>query len=98
MVSKIRSGEFEHESLQDTESIGKYLEALATGFRSGALQFSSGKKAIRLSPTGLLELALKVKRKSGEARLHLQVNWKEPKKKKRKSDEPPLKIQTGKRG
>jgi amphi-Trp domain-containing protein len=97
MVSHIRSGEFDHESLQDTESIGKYLEALAAGFRSGTLQFSSGKKAIRLAPTGLLELSLKVKRKSGEARLHLNVAWKEPKKQK-KTDEPPLKIQTGKRG
>jgi amphi-Trp domain-containing protein len=95
MVSTIRSGEFDHESLQDTESIGKYLEALAAGFRSGTLQFSSGKKAIQLKPTGLLELSLKVKRKSGDARLNLNVAWKEPKK--RKSEEP-LKIQTGKRG
>jgi amphi-Trp domain-containing protein len=96
MASTIRSGEFDHESLQDTESIGKYLEALAAGFRTGALQFSSGKKAIRLRPSGLLELSLKVKRKSGHARLHLNVAWREPKKEK-KSDEPPLKIQTGKR-
>jgi amphi-Trp domain-containing protein len=95
MGSTIRSGEFDHESLQDTESIGKYLEALANGFRSGTLQFSSGKKAIRLTPTGLLELSLKVKRKSGEARLNLNVAWKEPKK--RKAEEP-LKIQTGRRG
>jgi amphi-Trp domain-containing protein len=95
MVSTIRNGEFDHESLQDTESIGKYLEALAAGFRSGTLQFSSGKKAIRLKPTGLLELSLKVKRKSGDARLSLSVAWKEPKK--RKAEEP-LKIQTGKRG
>jgi amphi-Trp domain-containing protein len=97
MVSTIRSGEFDHESLQDTESIGKYLEALAAGFRSGTLQFSSGKKAIRLKPNGLLELSLKVKRKSGDSRIHLNVSWKEPKKRK-ESDEPPLKIQTGKRG
>jgi amphi-Trp domain-containing protein len=96
MASSIRSGEFDHESLQDTESIGKYLEALAAGFRTGALQFSSGKKAIRLRPTGLLELSLKAKRKSGHSRLQLGVAWKEPKKEK-KSDEPPLKIQTGKR-
>jgi amphi-Trp domain-containing protein len=96
MTSTIRSGEFEHDSLQDTESIGKYLEALAAGFRTGALQFSSGKKAIRLRPSGLLELSLKVKRKSGDARLQLQVAWKEPKPRK-KSNEPPLKIHTGKR-
>ena len=95
MTSTIRSGEFEHESIQDTGSIVKYLEALTEGFRSGTLQFSSGKKAIRLRPEGLLELSLKAKRKSGQARLHLEVAWKEPKKRESHAS-PPLKIQTGK--
>jgi amphi-Trp domain-containing protein len=95
MTSTIRSGEFDHESIQDTGSIVKYLEALAEGFRSGTLQFSAGKKAIRLRPSGLLELSLKAKRKSGQARLQLEVAWKEPKKKPQE-DQPPLKIQTGK--
>ncbi|MGD2044646.1 MAG: amphi-Trp domain-containing protein [Gemmatimonadota bacterium] len=95
MASTSRSGEFAHDSLQDTNSIGKYLEALAEGFRSGTLQFSSGKKAIRLRPTGLLELNLKAKRKGGEARLQIEVAWKEPKRR-TKSTTPPLKIQTGK--
>jgi amphi-Trp domain-containing protein len=94
MASTIRSGEFDHESLQDSDSIVKYLEALAAGFRSGTLQFSSGKKAIRLRPNGLLELSLKAKRKNGEARVQIEVGWKEPKR--RKTQQPPLKIQTGK--
>ena len=96
MASTSRSGEFTHESLQDTTSIGKYLEALAEGFRSGTLQFSSGKKAMRLRPSGLLELTLKAKRKSGDSRLQIEVAWKEPKR--RKTETPPLKIQTGKSG
>ena len=96
MASSGRSGEFGHESLQDTSSIVKYLEALADGFRSGTLEFSSGKKAIRLRPTGLLELTLKAKRKDGDARLQLEVGWKEPKR--RKQAAPPLEIQTGKSG
>ena len=95
MASTPRSGEFEHESLQDTASIGKYLEALAEGFRSGTLEFSSGKKAIKLRPTGLLELSLKAKRKDGEARLQIDVAWKEPKRRKRR--QPTLKIQPGQR-
>ena len=94
MASSSRSGEFAHDSLQDTASIGKYLEALAQGFTSGTLEFSSGKKAIKLSPTGLLELSLKAKKKDGEARLSLEVMWKEPKR--RKPTQPPLKIAPGK--
>lgn len=96
MASSNRRGEFYHDSLQDTASIGKYLEALAEGFQSGNLEFSSGKKAIRMHPSGLLELSLKAKRKNGEARLRLEVAWKEPKR--RKESQPPLKIQPGKSG
>jgi amphi-Trp domain-containing protein len=94
MASSKSSGEFAHDSLQDTESIGKYLEALAQGFTSGTLEFSSGKKAIQLRPSGLLELSLKARRKDGEARLSIEVAWKEPKK--RRATQPPLKIQPGK--
>jgi amphi-Trp domain-containing protein len=93
MASSSRSGEFGHESLQDTKSIVKYLEALADGFRAGKLEFSSGKSAISLRPNGLLELSLKAKRKDGQARLNLEVAWKEPKRGKRKA--PPLKIEGG---
>jgi amphi-Trp domain-containing protein len=96
MASTKRSGEFQHDSLQDTDSIGKYLEALAQGFTSGKLEFSSGKAGIELRPTGLLELSLKAKKKDGQARLSLEVAWKEPKR--RRTTQPPLKIQPGKRG
>jgi amphi-Trp domain-containing protein len=91
--SRSRGGEFGYESLQDTTSIVEYIEALAEGFRSGNLEFSSGEKAIRLRPSGLLELSLKAKRKDGEASLQLEVAWKEPKRRKR--EQPPLKIQAG---
>lgn len=93
MASTSRSGDFEHESLQDTASIGKYLEALAAGFRDGTLEFASGKKAIKLEPTGLLELTLKARKKDGDARLQIDVHWKEPKRKKK--TQPPLEIHPG---
>jgi len=96
MTGSKRNGEFSHESLQDTASIGKYLEALAEGFRSGHLDFSSGKEAIHLTPTGLLELSLKAKRKNGEARVRLEVAWKQPKRPKRRH--PPLEIHPGESG
>lgn len=85
-----RSGEFAHESLQDPETIGKYLEALAQGFRTGKLEFSSGKKDIEMEPAGLLELAVRAKRKDGNARISIEVQWKEevPKKDQHK----PLRI------
>lgn len=84
------AGEFAHESLQDPETIGKYLEALAQGFRTGQLEFSSGKQHIELEPHGLLQLHVDARRKDGEARISMEVQWKE--KKPRKRRQTPLKI------
>ncbi len=94
MGSRSRSGEFAHESLQDTETIGKYLEALAQGFRTGHLEFTSGKKDIELEPHGLLELAVRAKRKDGSARISIDVQWKEATP--RKTRQTPLRIKVPK--
>jgi len=94
MGSGPKSGEFAHESLQDTETIGKYLEALAQGFRTGRLEFSSGKKDIELEPSGLLELAVRAKRKDGAARIGIEIQWKEEAPK--KSRQTPLRIKVPK--
>jgi amphi-Trp domain-containing protein len=93
-VGSSRSGEFAHESLQDTDTIGKYLEALAQGFRTGRLEFASGRKDIALEPVGLLELAVRVKRKDGTARITLDVQWKEEPPK--KTPKTPLRIKVPK--
>ena len=89
------TGDFSHESLQDAESIVEYIEALAQGFASGRLLFSSGKKEIQLRPSGLLELSVRAKRKDGTTRISVEVSWKEPRTRKRKS--PPLKIEAPKK-
>jgi amphi-Trp domain-containing protein len=89
-----KSGEFAHDSLQDTETIGKYLEALAQGFRNGRLQFSSGKKDIEMEPAGLLELAVRARRKDGGTRISVEVQWKE--KEPKKTRQMPLRIKVPK--
>ena len=69
--------EFEHESLQDSETIGKYFEALQQGFRRGHLQFASGGKELVLHPQELLEFMVKAKRKNGRVKITIEVAWKE---------------------
>lgn len=69
--------EFEHESLQDPESIAKYLEAIEQGFRSGRLLFCSGDRELVLKPHGLLAFAVKAKRRNGRVRITLEVDWKD---------------------
>ena len=70
--------EFEHESLQDRESIVKYLEAIQKGFANGSLLFCNGKKELVLRPRGMLNFAVKARKKSGRVRVTFEVDWKEP--------------------
>ncbi len=72
-----QTGEFQHQSIQDPGSIVEYLEALASGFRSGRLLFCSGKKELILKPHGLLKFAVKAKNKDASTKVTLTVSWKD---------------------
>jgi amphi-Trp domain-containing protein len=71
------SGEFRHESLQDCQSIVKYLKAITQGFESGHLALANGGEPIVLEPKGLLRLDLKARRKEDRIKLSIKVTWKE---------------------
>lgn len=66
---------FEHESLQDRESIVAYLEALTAGLRAGRIHLSQGETELELHPTGLLTLSVRAARKRERTRLDLRVSW-----------------------
>jgi amphi-Trp domain-containing protein len=68
---------FSYESLQDRESIIKYLNALNEGFANGQLLFGSKQKQLTLNPQGLVKFDIEGKRKEGEVRLKLKFTWKE---------------------
>jgi amphi-Trp domain-containing protein len=69
---------FRHESLQDRESIGKYLNALSDGFLNGKLQFSWKDKRLVLEPKTLIKFDLETKKKDGEVKMVLRFRWEEP--------------------
>ena len=70
--------EFKHESLQDCDSIVKYLSAISEGFQSGQLMLANGdNRQMVIRPTGLLRLDLKARRKDGRIKLSVKVSWKE---------------------
>jgi len=69
--------EFKHESLQDTNSIIKYLEALSAGFEGGKIILGSKDKTLMLHPHGLLKMVVKAKKKSDRVRLILKFTWKD---------------------
>lgn len=85
---------FEHESLQDRESIGRYLKALQDGFTAGKIELSNAEDTVSLSPNGLINLQIKVVQSRTESHLTIDVSWKRPSRKKKEAGA--LKISGGK--
>ncbi len=69
--------EFRHESLEDRQSIAKYLNALSEAFANGNLTFGHNGQAIELEPRGLLKFDVKASRKRGAVKVTLRLNWQE---------------------
>ncbi|MBC8285687.1 MAG: amphi-Trp domain-containing protein [Nitrospinae bacterium] len=87
--------EFKHESIQDTELIIKYLNALAEGFENGKLVFGTKQKKFILEPNGLLRLGISAKRKGRKVKIALKASWTEGKEGKDLNSDP-LEIKAGK--
>ena len=69
------SSEFELELLQDSESIVKYLYALAEGIKRGQIVLGSKKKQILFEPHGLIKFKVKAKKKMDASKIVIKMNW-----------------------
>lgn len=69
--------EFSYESLQDRESIVKYLGALLDGFTTGRLIFGVKDQQLILEPQGLVKLEVEGERKDDKTKLRLKFQWRE---------------------
>jgi amphi-Trp domain-containing protein len=76
--------EFRFESMQDTGSIEKYLNALMDGFANGKIILGNQDQRMILEPDGLIKLEVKAKQKRDRVKLSLICSWKE-----RKDERPP---------
>jgi len=63
------------ESLQDKETICKYLDALKEGFQQGSIHLSSNEQTLDIEPSGLIKFTIKGKKKDGEIKLNLRFRW-----------------------
>lgn len=68
--------DFKHESLQDSESIVKYLQALTKGFEQGHIVFGSEYQRVEFNPHGLVKLDVKAKRKKKDTKISIKLSWK----------------------
>ena len=69
--------DFRHESVQDRQSIVRYLHALTAGIEKGHLELGTAEHMLALDPTGLLELEVRAKRKAGRVSLAIKLQWRE---------------------
>lgn len=80
--------EFRFESIQDAETIKKYLEELTSGFEKGQIVLKNGGENIVLNPEGVIQFEVKVRKKDGKSRLYLKMDWKDTE----NNDNPKLEI------
>ncbi len=71
--------DFKYESLQDTNTIVKYLEALKNGFENGKITLADSEKKINLNPHGIIKLEVKFKRKDDIDKITIKCSWKNKK-------------------
>lgn len=69
---------FVFESMQDAESIRKYLEAVMDGLGKGRLVVAAGQEQFTLQPRELLTFTVKARKRGGSGRLSLTISWRCP--------------------
>lgn len=72
----VKKKEFDHESLQDRESLAQYLQIVTQGFQDGRLAVSSRNGDMALEPRGLIRFELRATQRPDRGRLTLRFTWK----------------------
>jgi amphi-Trp domain-containing protein len=67
---------FIFDSLQDSETITKFLHSLTEEFKKGEIHLATNGDNITLRPEGLLSFTVKAKKKDMTSKLHIKISWK----------------------
>ena len=68
---------FEHESIQDKQSIQQFFITLGDGIEKGQVVLSAEKNQVLLTPAELIRFSIKTKKKSGKSKLSIKLTWKD---------------------
>jgi len=68
---------FKSETLQDTSSIGAYLEALQRGLEQGRFTMTQDGDSIEFAPQGLVTFAVEGKVSGNERKIKMVIRWNE---------------------
>jgi amphi-Trp domain-containing protein len=66
---------FDHESIQDRQSIRQYFNMLIEGLEKGRIIFTSEKDHGMLTPAEMIRFSIKTKKKSGKSKLTIKLAW-----------------------
>ncbi len=66
---------FDHESIQDRQSIRQYFNTLIEGLEKGRIIFSSEKDNVMLSPAEMIRFSIKTNKESGKSKLSIKLAW-----------------------
>ena len=66
---------FEHESIEDRQSIRKYLNTLVEGLEKRRIVFTDEKDNVLLIPSELIRFSIKSRKKSGKSKLTIKLAW-----------------------
>ena len=66
---------FDHESIQDRQSIRQYFNTLIEGLEKGRIIFSSEKDNVMLSPAEMMRFSIKTNKESGKSKLTIKLVW-----------------------
>lgn len=68
---------FEHDSLEDNHSIGRYFQALIEGLEKGQILLTSERGSVMLCPGSPIEFSVKAKKKDDAGKLTIKLSWKD---------------------
>ena len=68
---------FTHESLEDMQSIARYLQAVLDGLQRGKIELEQNDTRVELKPHGLISFRVKAKRKGERSKLSIKLSWRE---------------------
>lgn len=71
------SKRFKSETLQDTQSIGAYLQALKEGLEQGRFTMTQAGQELEFQPQGLVTFAVEGKSSGDERKIKLVIRWNE---------------------
>lgn len=72
-----KESRFKYESVQDAETLKRYMEAMTAGFAAGELRFSSREGEVCLHPGGVIGFVVEAKSMGGRMKLNLKFSWRE---------------------